>query len=297
MQNHLFLYFLCAIVWGSTWFAIKFQIDHASPLQGVLYRFALSAAVLLAFCFLTKRTLRFPRQVHLLLAGQGFFMFSLNYIFTYLAETMANSGMIALTFTAMIYFNMLGMIFIFKQKILKPVLWGSLLGLTGMMFIFYNDLAFQQTDQKSALGIAIGILGAFCASVGNMFALKAQQHKVPILSGNGLGMMYGFFATLLITLLSGESLTIQSPPWTFWTSLIYLSILGTVIAFAAYIKLVKEIGAEKAAYTSIVSTIIALFISSFYEGLQWTIPMGLGVIFCLLGNYLVLSKIRKPSIR
>lgn len=295
MQNHLFLYFLCATVWGSTWFAIKFQIDHASPMQGVLYRFALSALVLVAFCLATRRSLRFPPKVHLLLAGQGLFMFCLNYILTYQAETLANSGMIALTFTAMIYFNMLGIVFIFKRKIKPSVIAGSLLGLLGMIFIFYNDLAFGKTDTQSAIGIAIGLAGAFCASVGNMFALKAQQHNVPVLSGNGLGMTYGFLATFLIILVSGKEILIQAPPPSFWVSLFYLAILGTVIAFAAYIKLVKEIGAEKAAYTSIVSTVIALFISSLYEGLNWTWPMALGVVFCLTGNYLVLSKHKKAN--
>lgn len=297
MQNYFFLYFLCATVWGSTWFAIKYQIDHASPLLGVLYRFALSAAVLLTFCYFTQRKFQFSRKVHLLLAGQGFFMFCLNYILTYLAETMASSGMIALTFTGMIYFNMLGMIFFFKQKIKLHVILGSLLGLAGMFLLFYNDLFFGETNPESATGIAIGLIGAASASAGNMFALKAQQERVPILQGNGIGMFYGFLATLLITIFSGENLVLKAaPPWTFWFSLVYLSVLGTVIAFAAYIKLVKEIGAEKAAYTSIVSTVIALIISSFFESLEWTIPMAMGVALCLVGNYLVLSKIRKQKI-
>ncbi|MFP5518932.1 MAG: DMT family transporter [Bdellovibrionia bacterium] len=290
MQNHLFLYLLCASVWGSTWFAIKFQIDVASPTLGVFYRFLLSAATLLIFCWLFKRPLKFSRKTHFFFMGQGAFMFCLNYILTYFAETMANSGLIALTFTGMIYFNMIGMRFLFKQKIKPQVILGSLLGLAGISFIFYNDLFGLNKDTQAVIGIVIGLVGALSASIGNMFALRIQKMHVPILSGNAFGMAYGCLFTFLILILRGETLSVSAASWEFWAALGYLSILGTVIAFAAYIKLVKDIGAEKAAYTSILSTIIALGISSIYEGLEWTPLMALGVGLCLYGNVLVLRK-------
>lgn len=294
MPFHLSLYLLCATVWGSTWFAIKYQIDVASPTLGVFLRFALSSLVLLAFCILTQRPLHFSRRAHLLFAGQGLFMFCLNYIFTYIAETMTSSGMIALTFTAMIYFNMLGLWIFFKQSIQPKVIIGAILGLLGILLIFYNDLVQQQMSSQTALGFSIGLIGALCASLGNMFATRIHKMHVPILSANAYGMLYGCLFTGLLMLAQQESWTLNNPTGTFWFALIYLSIVGTVIAFAAYIRLVKDIGPERAAYTSIISTIIALIISSIYEHIPWTAPMFAGVVLCLLGNLFVLYR-RSPQ--
>ncbi|MNK99671.1 putative DMT superfamily transporter inner membrane protein [compost metagenome] len=100
-------------------------------------------------------------------------------------------------------------------------------------------------------------------------------------------MAYGSFFTLMVALFLGHSLVIPTTP-VFLSALLYLSLFGTVIAFWAYLSLAGKIGAEKAAYSSVISPIIALTLSSFFENFHWTPALIAGVALCILGNIFTL---------
>ncbi|MGZ3774032.1 MAG: DMT family transporter [Pseudobdellovibrionaceae bacterium] len=289
---NLLLYLICTIIWGSTWLVITFQIDGASPITSVFWRFLLGALLLLGFCFLTKKELRYERKDHLLFAGQGFFMFSVNYILTYVAETMVSSGMTAVAFTSLIYFNMFGTWFFFGKPITRNVVLGSLLGGLGIIFLFLNEIVHFDSNSKTLFGLAMSALGTLSASAGNMISQKIYRKGVPVVIMNAFGMLYGSLFTLSVALLMHQNLTI---PLTtkFIGALLYLSLFGSVIAFGAYLTLVGRIGAEKAAYTSVLSPVIALSLSSFFENFKWSYYIMIGVIFCLLGNILTLKQTKK----
>ena len=73
-------------------------------------------------------------------------------------------------------------------------------------------------------------------------------------------------------------------------SLFYLSFFGTVVAFGCYLKLIGKIGADRAAYATMLFPIVALGISTVYEGYQWAPHNIIGMAVVLIGNWLVLSK-------
>jgi drug/metabolite transporter (DMT)-like permease len=77
-------------------------------------------------------------------------------------------------------------------------------------------------------------------------------------------------------------------------SLFYLSLFGTVIAFGCYLKLIGKIGADRAAYATMLFPIVALGISTVYEGYQWAPNNIVGMAIVLIGNWMVLSK-RVPA--
>jgi drug/metabolite transporter (DMT)-like permease len=135
--------------------------------------------------------------------------------------------------------------------------------------------------------LLIGFLATFFASVGNMFSQKTYQLKIPVVVTNTYGMAYGSFFTFVTALVLGHSLVIPTTP-VFLAALGYLSLFGTVIAFWAYLSLAGKIGAEKAAYSSVISPIIALTLSSFFENFHWTPMLIIGVALCILGNIFTL---------
>lgn len=285
--ENIFLYLICTVIWGSTWLVITFQVDSASPIASVFWRFLLSFAILLGFCLLTKKPMKYSRQQHVLFIGQGVFMFSVNYMLTYLAETMIPSGLMALTFTLLLYYNIFGMRIIFHKPITWRVIVGSCLGGLGLLCIFMPEIINFDPNSKTLWGLLIGFLATFFASVGNMFSQKSYQLKIPVVIANTYGMAYGSFFTLVAALLLGESLIIPTTP-VFLSALLYLSLFGTVFAFWAYLTLAGKIGAEKAAYSSVVSPIIALTLSSFFEDFHWTPALIAGVVLCILGNVFTL---------
>src|SRR5690606_1666892 len=74
---------LCAVIWGTTWYAITLQLGTVAPLASIVWRFGLAAILLFAGCLLTRRSLRLTLTQHLAAAGQGVFAFSISYSFTY----------------------------------------------------------------------------------------------------------------------------------------------------------------------------------------------------------------------
>ncbi|MFV8256718.1 DMT family transporter [Bdellovibrio bacteriovorus] len=287
--ENLILYAICTLIWGSTWLVITFQIDAASPVTSVFWRFLLSTVILLLFCFWKKQNLKYSRQDHLLFAGQGVLMFSINYMLTYVAETMVSSGMVALSFTLLVYYNMFGMRLFFKKPITQNVIWGSLLGGVGIVFIFLNEILNFDPSSKTIWGLLVGFLATLSASMGNMVAQKSYQKRIPVVVTNTWGMLYGSLFTLIMALVLQHDLSIPLNA-RFLGALFYLALFGSVIAFGAYLSLAGRIGAEKAAYTSVLSPVIALTLSSFFENFHWTPYIILGVVLCLLGNVLTLTK-------
>lgn len=284
------LFAICSLIWGTTWLVIKFQINNTTPVVGVFYRFFLAAIFMFAFNhFITKEPLRYPAKNHLFFLLQGIFNFSINYILTYISEQKMSSGLVALTFTTLVYFNMFGLAIWFKKPISKNILLGGLLGAIGIAMLFWKEVIGINTGKGPLIGIFIGIFATFCASTGNMFAYKNHLMKIPVVVFNSFGMFYGALFSLLIGLISHENFTIPVN-YSFFISLIYLTIFGTVIAFWAYQTLVGRIGADRAAYSSVISPMIAVVVSSYFENINLTPLFGVGIVLCLLGNIISLKK-------
>lgn len=290
LTSNLTLYLICTLIWGSTWLVITFQLKSASPVTSVFWRFLISWLIMLIWSYFSKANLRFTKKAHVHFAIQGSFMFSINYMLTYVAETQVSSGLVALAFTSLIYFNLSWMTLVYRKPSSRITLGGILIGTIGIGLIFHHELVRFDFNQMAILGILTSVLATLSASAGNWAAFRIHQMKIPVVSGNTWAMLYGTLFTLGWSLISGNDL---SADWnlSFVTSLGYLALFGTVIAFAAYLTLSARIGAEKAAYTSIISPVLALILSSFFEDFHWTPVIFTGVLLCLVGNYLTL----KPS--
>ena len=72
-------------------------------------------------------------------------------------------------------------------------------------------------------------------------------------------------------------------------SLMYLAFFASVIAFGCYLTLIGRIGPGNAAYATVLAPIIALALSTGFEGYQWQARAIIGVGFVLIGNILVLA--------
>ncbi len=281
-------FFICSAIWGLTWIAIKNQFHAVDSSVAVFYRFIIASLILFAYANIKKLTLKFSLEQHLNFAAQGFFMFCLNYLLTYWASHLAPSALVALAFTSLIFFNMFGAHFFFNLKIEKKVFIGAFISLIGMGFISYNELSTYNLHPTFILGFIISLVATVSASAGNLFSLKNREKKIAITSNNAWGMLYGSALTLIYCLITQRSFMINSFDQTFILSFIYLTIFGTIISFGSYLKLIEIMGPSKAAFTSVVSPVIAVGVSLYYENLPLTIYLILGISFCLGGNLIAL---------
>jgi drug/metabolite transporter (DMT)-like permease len=290
MKNkNMILYILVSLIWGTTWLVIKYQIENTGVVAGVFYRFIISAIILFVMNYFLKNQMQYTILHHRFFILQGIFNFSINYILTYLSERYVSSAFIALTFTTLIYFNMIGLYFLYQKKIESSAILGTIIGGIGIFFIFSKQILNVSLNQKELYGIIIGVIATLSASLGNMASIKNHQAKIPVLVFNAWAMLYGSIFSLIVGLILQESFSFN-PNVPFFTSLFYLTVFGTVIAFYAYQTLIIEIGAHRAAYTSIISPIIAVFVSMAFENFELTKVIIIGMILAILGNYLVLKR-------
>ena len=283
------LFAIPAIIWGSTWYAITFQLGTVDPLYSVSYRFMLAGVLLIAYCLIRKISLNFTLQQHARILQQALFLFGINYWLTYMSEQYITSALVAIIFSLLIFMNMIfGRIFL-KNPIRKQVVIGAVLGLIGTILIFQPELANYEGGDQTLLGIGLCTMGVLSASLGNITSASNQRQQLPVLSTNALGMLYGGLSMFLIAILTGRPLSFEfTTPYI--VSLLYLAIFGSIIAFGAYLTLVGKIGPDKAAYALVIVPLIAILVSVVMEGYQLRLISALGILLLISGNVVALRK-------
>jgi len=130
------------LIWGSTWLAIKYQLGVVDPLVSVVYRFFLASGILLLYCRITSLNLKFTIKEHMYMALLGIFLFGTNYWLVYLAELHLPSGLVALVFSSIIFLNIVNGAIFLKSKIRLYVVYGALIGMIGIVFVFNEEILF-----------------------------------------------------------------------------------------------------------------------------------------------------------
>lgn len=294
MQNGL-LYFISVMIWGSTWLAIKFQLGVVEPEVSIAYRVSLAAIILLIYSAVRKLPMRFSIQEHGFMALQGLFIFSLNYLLVYLAEGFLSSGLVAITFSTIIFWNVIfGAIFL-RRPIRSGVIIGGLIGVVGLGVIFWPEISTFDLSGNRTFGLVLCFAGVLSASLGSILSARNQAHKIPVVQSNAIGMVYGGIFMFVFSLFRGAEFTFE-PSAEYILSLLYLALFGSVIAFGAYLTLLGRIGPDRSAYVTVLFPIIALSLSTLFEGLTWGISGLFGVIFVVVGNVIALTGFRKRQI-
>jgi len=284
---NFFLYTGASLIWGFTWLAIKLQLTQVPPILSVAYRFCLAALILQVYCRLTRKRMNFPLRDHRFLVLQGFTLFGLGHCCSYLATAYMTSGLVAVVFSTILMWNIINLRIFMRQPVAWRAFWGGILGLIGICIVFWQDLAaFSAT--RGVIGLLIALAGAYLVSVGNVVGYRNTKKGVPVTQANAFGMGYGGLLTLFIYFGMGGRLTMD---WSigYLGPMLYLSIFGTIVAFGFYMLLISRIGAEYAAYVTLLAPIIALILSTMFEGYRWSVSALLGVALVLAGNLIILT--------
>ncbi len=283
-----------SFIWGTTWYAIKFQLGPVPPELSVAYRFGLAAVLLLGWCLVRGIPLRFPWRRHVALAVQGLFLFALNYVLVYWSEGHLKSGLVALIFGLLVLWNLIGTRLFFGTPMTAPVLGGALLGLVGVALVVLPDLTLLQDGVNRGLGILLAVLGTLAASAGNLWSQRLYRSGAPVVPSTAWSMLYGALCVAAWCVARGLPFTWDPSPG-YLGSLVYLAFFGSVIAFITYLTLLGRIGAGRAGYTAVIIPVLAMATSTVFEGYRWTPTALAGIVLVLLGNLLVLR--RKPAPR
>lgn len=293
MKNFLF-YAATVLIWGSTWIGIKFQLGVIDPMLSVGYRFALAAILLMLWCRLRQLPMRFSPVEHLFIGLQGTFLFALNYLLFYIAELYVASGLAAVIFSTILLMNMLNGAVFLRSPIDLRVVSGGVLGLAGIVLVFRPEISTFTIDNHGLRGVLFCLGATYLASLGNILSARNQKNGLPVVQTNAYGMGYGALLMFVFAIFAGKEMHIETT-FSYLGSLAYLAVFGSIIAFGCYLTLIGNIGADRAAYATLLFPLVALVISTIWENYHWTVSALCGVTLILSGNLLMLQRKKKHS--
>jgi drug/metabolite transporter (DMT)-like permease len=281
------LFFLCVLIWGSTWFAITLQLGTVAPEMSVGYRFLLASMVLRGYCRWRGLSLSFTFRQHLDFALLGASLFCVSYILVYHAEIYIVSGMVAVAASAAPMANMIASRICFGTRMTPAVAVAALLGVAGITCVFWPEFGRLSVSQNAALGALLAALAVIVSSAGSMAAIRSQKQGHGTWTSMAWGMFYGGAMALAIGLAMGESFTFEATAG-YVLSLLYLALFGSIVTFACYFTLIARIGAARAAYIGVMVPIVALAVSFFLEHFAWSTLTTVGVALSVAGNVVML---------
>lgn len=295
LQPRILLPFLLiTLIWGSTWLVIKDQIGTVPPTWSVTYRFIIAAVAMFAFARASGASLRIGREGHALAAAFGIPQFFLNFNFVYAAEHYVTSGLVAVVFAMLLVPNtLLGRVFL-KHRVSGGFLLGSAVAMAGVGLLFVQEMRISDATPRDVLiGMGLTFLGVLSASIANVMQASERLRTRPIASMLAWGMVYGVIANALV------AWALYGPPTVeyrlgYWAGLTYLGLFASALAFTFYFGIIRAIGPGRAAYSSLIVPVIAMALSTLFEGYRWSLLAVAGGLLAMVG-LLIALKARAPA--
>ncbi len=287
-QNAL-LYIVTVLIWGSSWLAIKYQLGSVDPMVSVAYRFLLASGISWLYCRLSRRSMRYSMRDHGFMFLQGTSLFALNYWLFYLSELTLTSGLAAVIFSTIVVMNTVNGVIFLKNRLELRVVGGAGLGLLGIMLVFWPEVTDFESGSENLFAAALAVLATLLASVGNIASARNQREGIPVVQANTFGMTYGALLMLGLSWATGREFTFEMTlPYV--SSMVFLSVFASIIAFWTYLTLLGRVGVERAAYSTLIFPLVALGFSTVFEDYQWTAYAVIGILLILTGNLLILKR-------
>ncbi|MEO8836660.1 MAG: EamA family transporter [Caldimonas sp.] len=285
------LFAICVLVWGTTWHAITFQLDAFPAELGVALRFALAGATVLLLARWRGTRLAYPPREHGALALQGVFLYGLSYVCVYHAERFVPSGLVAVGYSASPLLAGVGAALLFGAAIGRRFLVGGVLGLLGVVLIFWPEIARPSSGNRASLGALLTVAAVLLSAVGSLVASRNRRRGIALLPAMGFGMLYGAFAAATVALALGRSATWPTAP-SWWIALAYLAFAGSVLTFACFLTVQDRLGPGPAGTIGVMTPLVALFVSLLFEGFKPGLLTAAGAALAVAGNALMLNPAR-----
>ncbi len=281
-------FILVALIWGSTWLVIKDQISEVPPSWSIVYRFAIAVAAMLVLLKVRGETLRVSRRALPVILLIGFTQFTLNFHFVYRAESHITSGIVALFFALILIPNSILAFFALGERVSRGFVAGSAVAIVGVGLLLAAEYRQGGGGSNVLTGVLLAALATISASVANVTQASERAHREPFLPLLTLSMIAGLAINVVV------ALVLEGPPvWDarpgYLAGIAYLGIVGSVITFPLYFTLIRNMGAGRAAYIGVATPILAMLLSTLFEGYQWTAMTVGGSLLAMTGLVVALK--------
>ena len=274
---------LMCLIWGSTFVALKVGLQETPPLLGVALRHLIAFVVLMAVIWLKGYNIPRDRLALKQYATVGLLNFALSYSLTYSGTQFIYSNISSLLWASIPITTALGAHFFLPGERLTWLKSGGILvGFLGVLVIFAG-YGFGESP-NIALGMGLVMAAVLAGTWPNIYLkLHPAQANPVVLSGVGAGM--GGVATLVASLLFEGHRSMAWTPQNIGI-LLYLAIVGTVIAWGAFYYLIQHMEVVKLTFVGFISPVIAMFMGMLVLGEYLPATVYLGAALVLLGIFI-----------
>lgn len=282
-------FILITLIWGSTWLVIKDQISAVPPAWAVTWRFALAALGMFLLAAVRRERLLLSREGMLLALPMGLFQFFANFQFVYQAEHFITSGLVAVLFALLMVPNaLLARVFV-KAEVSGRFIAGSAVALVGIALLLLHEYRAAPAGGAAVLtGIVLTCGAILSASIANVMQATERARRQSVVVLIGWAMVFGTIADALYAWLTAGPPVFDASPRQL-AGLAYLAIVGSVVTFPLYFALIRDWGPGKAAYNSVAVPVVAMALSTVFEGYQWTLLAAGGAVLAMIGLLIALS--------
>ena len=272
------------IIWGSTYYAIHFVVEDFPPFMAGAIRFLIAGSIL--FVFLRFRAAPMPTgeewlsslKVGTLLMGGGMGL-------VMLSQSMG----VASSLTAIVPASVPLLVSLFSglwgQWPRKAEWVGLLVGFAGVIV-----LSLEGSLRSNISATLILACAPICWSFGTAWSRHLKLPKGLMTSASE--MLMGGMVLLTISLVLGERLT-HMPSWSAIAALVYLIVLGSLIAYSSFVYLVANVRPALATSYAYVNPVIAVLLGMGLGGEKLTVFALIALPIILLGVALVTTAKQK----
>jgi drug/metabolite transporter (DMT)-like permease len=287
-------FIVATVIWGSTWFVIRDQLGVVPPTWSVAYRFLTGSVAMFVWALMTRAPLNIGREGQVFAALFGVAQFVLNFNFIYRAEDHITSGLVAVVFALLIVPNaILGAIFL-KQPLSRWFLIGSAVAVVGVAMLIVQEARRDgATAAATWIGVTLTLSGLMSASVANIMQGTERARALPMASVLAWGMLWGGLMNVAIALVTVGGPVFEPRPM-YWIGVVYLGVAASAVAFTCYFGVIRAIGPARAAYSGVLTPILAMVLSTLFEDYRWTALAAAGGIVAMAGLLIALSA-RRPA--
>jgi drug/metabolite transporter (DMT)-like permease len=281
-------FLLITLIWGSTWIVIKDQIAEVPPPWTVTWRFVVAALGMAALVALRREKFRLPREALVLAAIVGVLQFSANFQFVYYSEHHLTSGLVAVIFALLMVPNALLSRLFLGTRISGRFLVGTVVAIAGIGLLLLNEVRVAPPGGSVPLGLALALGGLMCASSANVIQASERVRPLPIVPFMFWAMAFATLSNAVFSLATVGPPVIDPRP-EYLIGVVYLGLIGSVVTFPLYSGLIRAMGAGPAAYNGVAVPVVAMGLSTLFEGFVWSWIALIGSLLALTGLLVALS--------
>lgn len=279
------------VVWGSTYLAIRIVIETIPPLLSGGMRFVTAALVLGAVVMLLRGPRAF-RMTYKQLGGAalvGLLLLTLGNGMVSLAEQHISSGLAALL-VASVPLWLVVLRIVARDRPRALTLIGVLIGFGGVAVLSLTGGG----AASNGVGITIILLASLSWSVGSFLSSRVPMPADPF-AASAIEMLFGGIGLLLISRTVGEHLDLAAVSTRSWTALAYLIVMGSLVAFTAYVWLLGNAPISLVATYAYVNPVVAVILGALILSEPVTGSMVVAGLVIVVGVALVVSTERRKT--